>query len=242
MLLASVGSAIMKAPFEIYRIVVIDSKFLQRDNTSVLMSWIGDQIKISLLAIIVGMPLLSLILKLIWLFDPVHWVYVWIGSVACAVFVVELYPVVLAPMFFSVSKLPDGSLRSKILEMSKRIGFPAREIEYITASASGSNANAFIMGFGKQKRIVLYDGLFEQLDEDEVLAILAHEMGHYCNNHNLKVLLFQAFSMAVFLFGLSQIIYNVDFYKSFGFNEVNVSQLIDYIQFSASEFFSHASY
>jgi STE24 endopeptidase len=222
--LISFFSAVMKAPFEIYRITVIDSKFMRAGNTgSAITAWLIDQLKMFVLAVCVGIPLLSLILTLIAVSDTVHWIYMWIGSVACCVFLGELYPLILAPIFNSVHKL-EGPMKTRILQLAEKVGVNIQEVEYIDASVRGNNANAVLAGYGKQKRVVLYDGLLEQLDDDEVLAVLAHELGHYKWKHGTKNVLTQAVSMGVFLFALSRAIYNPDFYRSFGFAEINVSE------------------
>lgn len=129
----------MKTPFEVYRIFVIDSKF---QFGSRIIHYIFDQLKMFGIAFLVGVPLLALILKLILMGSPVHWVYVWAGSAALVVGLFELYPNFLAPMFNNFRVLDDEKLRQMIDELATKVGFPPTEIICMDGSTRSEHANA----------------------------------------------------------------------------------------------------
>ena len=123
--------------------------------------------------------------------------------------------------------MPEGPLRKSIEELTIKVGIPVKDIVYVDGSKRHENANAFMIGSGENKKIVLYDNLISKdglnLTNDEILAILAHEIHHYKMNHSIKILTSQVFSLGIFLFILSFTIYNEYFYNSFGFTEIDVS-------------------
>eukprot|EP00761_Pharyngomonas_kirbyi_P004717 gb/GECH01004722.1/.p1 GENE.gb/GECH01004722.1/~~gb/GECH01004722.1/.p1 ORF type:complete len:430 (+),score=69.91 gb/GECH01004722.1/:1-1290(+) len=214
--IVSIGSAVMKLPFELYRILVIDSEFFNQ-NSQVLLNWTIDQLKLFILAVLGGIPVLLVALKLIQFGQTVHWIYIWGAVSVLSIFVQEIYPSVLGPMFNNFTKFPeDKPLRKKIQMLADELDFPLSEILMMDSSKRCDQANAFFTGLST-KRIVLYDNLMDYFKEDEILAILAHEIGHYKMNHSTKELALQVMSVGIFLFALSQSIYNPEFYKSFGF-------------------------
>ncbi|EFC38546.1 predicted protein [Naegleria gruberi] len=198
-----------------------------QDIMTVFRNWIMDQIKMGIISVVIGTPLLFLILWLLTTGSPIHWVYMWVGSVALAVGIYELYPIILAPMFNTFYEMPEGPLRKSIEELTIKVGIPVKDIVYVDGSKRHENANAFMIGSGENKKIVLYDNLISKdglnLTNDEILAILAHEIHHYKMNHSIKILTSQVFSLGIFLFILSFTIYNEYFYNSFGFTEIDPS-------------------
>jgi STE24 endopeptidase len=137
--IVSLFSTIMKTPFEIYRIFAIDSNFQFNEK---MMAYVMDQLKIFSISLIVGVPLLGLILKLIQIGSPIHWVYVWAGSAALVVGLSELYPNFLAPMFNSFRVLEDEELRKMIDKLALKVGFPPTEIVCMDGSTRSEHANA----------------------------------------------------------------------------------------------------
>ncbi len=125
-------------------------------------------------------------------------------------------------MFNNFQKLPEGKLRNDIMDLSTKLNINVGDVYCVDGSKRSQNANAYVYGFGKEKRIVVYDSLLEQLNDDEILAILAHELGHYKKNHGSLSILLQIVTMGIYLFSLSQTIYSISFYKSFGFAEQNI--------------------
>lgn len=213
----------MKCPFEMYRIFVIDSEFMGENSDVELRNWLFDQLKMLIISLIVGIPLLGILIKLLSMGQPQYWIYVWLGCVLIGILICEIYPTVLAPLFHNFTPLPEGELRTKIEQLSKSIDFPASQIMCIDGSRTTLNSNAIHMGIGYNTRIVLYDNLIEQLSIDEILAIIAHEISHYKFRHGFKLLLIYLLSMGLYLYFLSLAIYNKEFYQSFGFKDVEVA-------------------
>lgn len=162
--------------------------------------FIKDEIKKFIVSQIIALPLLC---GMIWIVknggDYFFW-YLWILSVVVSLFMMILYPEVIAPLFDKYSPLPDGELKQKIEELAASLKFPLYKLFIVEGSKRSSHSNAYLYGFHKHKRIVLFDtlikGYCKKDDSDankdcgcetnEILAVLAHELGHWKHNHTLK--------------------------------------------------------
>jgi len=152
-------------------------------NTTTLGTWIVDRIKGLLLASALGLPLLTLILKLVDWMGTSWWVWAWAVLLGFQVLILFLAPVVIMPLFNKFTPLPEGALRDRLLKLGERTGFNARTIQVMDGSKRSRHANAFFTGFGKFRKIVLFDTLIAQLSEPELEAVLAHEIGHHQRRH-----------------------------------------------------------
>jgi len=223
--LTSAFSAVLKMPFELYRLSVIDSKFVESavETTRAIAGWVIDQAKVFLLTTFIGIPLLSLILKLLSMGSAFHWSYLWMGSIAVSVVISELYPNYLLPLFYKIEPFPESDIRTKIEGTIARLGFPVKDIVLIENFSSGGG-NVVVTGSATGQatnlRISIYQNVLETLNEDDLLAILVHELNHFICKDNMKDLAMQIISMAIFLLSLSRCIYDKEFYKSFGFENV----------------------
>eukprot|EP01133_Synstelium_polycarpum_P013384 gene13384-15743_t len=165
LLLVSLFSSIIRLPFELYRIFLVDRPQEEGWFKQVVI----DQIKMFLVSLLIGVPLLSMTLALFsWQFQ-----YQWF----LALFFSDMYPS-LAFLFNDFSVLEDGELRSEIITLSKDLGFPLKEIYTMDGSKRVSHSNAFLMGFWSSS-FVLYDNLVKQLSTQEILSIIGHEVGHH---------------------------------------------------------------
>ena len=157
-------------------------------NHSTLGLWIADKLKGGLVAVVLGFPILWLVLSLVgW---TGRWWWGW-GGAAVLVFqllMLVLYPKLILPLFNKLTPLPEGELKTELLALSERTGFRARTIEVMDGSKRSGHSNAFFTGFGRFRRIVLFDTLIAQLDRSELAAVLAHEIGHYKCGHVPKML------------------------------------------------------
>lgn len=168
-------------------------------NNSTLKLWMSDKLKESLLGLIIGSLLFAL---LIWLYRILSdWSDYWWLVAFLVFFVLQLslmviWPRFILPLFNKLSPLEEGELKSRLMTLAARTGFAANTIEVIDGSKRSSHSNAYFTGFGKFRRIVLYDTLVEQMKQDEIEAVLAHEIGHYKLGHIPKRLFFS------FIFGL----------------------------------------
>lgn len=173
-------------PFSMYATFVIEERF--GFNRTSYKTFFFDILKAGLLAVLLGAPLLALIL---WFFlhsGAYGWLYCWLGVATFSVALQFLAPVLIMPLFNKFSPLEDGSLRQKILDYAAHEHFRIQGIFTMDGSKRSSKLNAFFTGFGKFRKIVFYDTLLDKLNEPEIIAVLAHEMGHCKLNHLVKIL------------------------------------------------------
>lgn len=186
-------------------------------NTTTLKLWLMDRVKGLALAALLGYPLLALILKLVdWTGDR-WWLWAWGCLLVFQIVMSVLAPILILPLFNKLTPLPEGSLRERLLALGQRTGFSARNILVMDGSKRSRHSNAFFTSFGRWRKVVLFDTLVQQLQEKELEAVLAHEIGHYKKGHIPKMLVSSAImSLAGFLvlFGLTKFGW---FYNAFGF-------------------------
>jgi len=190
-------AAVLEIPFACYRIFVIEQRFGFNRSTPLL--FVSDQIKQAFLIIIIGGPLAMLML---WLMDATGerwWLYAWLVWTGFSLLMMWVWPTLIAPLFNTFRPLPDGEMKFRIEALLARCGFRSRGLFVMDGSRRSSHGNAYFTGLGQTKRIVFFDTLLEQLDADEVEAVLAHELGHFRRRHVQKRLLVMAgFSLAGF--------------------------------------------
>lgn len=161
-------------------------------NTTTLGTWITDRLKGLLLGALLGGPLLALILQLVRWMGPAWWIWAWAVFVAFQLILMIIAPMWILPLFNRLTPLPDGPLRNRLLRLGERTGFTAANILVMDGSKRSRHSNAFFTGFGRFRKIVLFDTLVSQLREEELEAVLAHEIGHYRRGHVPKLLLLAA--------------------------------------------------
>ncbi|MEH6537402.1 MAG: M48 family metallopeptidase [Psychroserpens sp.] len=175
------GSDLISTPFSYYKTFVIEEKFGFNKTTK--KTFLLDKIKGLLMMAIVGGGILALI---IWFYEQTQdlfWLYTW-GIVSLfTLFMNMFYSKLIVPLFNKQTPLEDGSLRDKISEYAKSVGFNLDKIFIIDGSKRSTKANAYFSGFGSEKRVTLYDTLVKELDDEEIVAVLAHEVGHYKKKH-----------------------------------------------------------
>jgi STE24 endopeptidase len=157
-------------------------------NKSTLRLWLTDKLKSGLLGLAVGFPLAWALLAVVRWAGPRWWIWGFVLVFTFQLLMMVLYPKLILPIFNKLSPLPEGDLRRRLLELADRTGFQARTIEVMDGSKRSGHSNAFFTGFGRFRRIVLFDTLVAQLAQDELEAVLAHEIGHYKRGHIPKVL------------------------------------------------------
>lgn len=182
-MIIGVAAALFQLPFSWYNTFVIEQKF--GFNTTTKRTFWIDTLKSMLLSLLIGMPLMGLV---IWLFQWVgdwFWFYAWLLISGFTIFMSMFYTSWILPLFNKQSPLEAGSLRDAIEAFSRRAGFNLDNIFVMDGSKRSTKANAFFSGLGSRKRIVLYDTLINDLTHDEIVAVLAHEVGHYKLKHTL---------------------------------------------------------
>jgi len=176
-----IGSDILSLPFSYYKTFTIEEKFGFNKTTKATF-WL-DKVKGWLMTIVLGGGILALIIWFYKITGADFWIYAW-GLVAVfSVFMNMFYAKLIVPLFNKQTPLEEGSLKSAIENYAQKVGFTINNIFVIDGSKRSTKANAYFSGFGSQKRITLYDTLVNDLEEDEIVAVLAHEVGHYKKKH-----------------------------------------------------------
>ncbi|HRX15147.1 MAG TPA: M48 family metallopeptidase [Spirochaetota bacterium] len=176
-------SDILSLPFQIYSVFSIEERFGFNKMTPAL--FVADKIKGYLLSALIGGGLLSLIIFIYLYTGSMFWVYAWGLVTTFTVFITMFYSTLIVPLFNKQRPLPEGELRTAIEEYSKNAGFKLDNIYEIDGSKRSTKANAYFSGFGFKKRIVLFDTLIKEMTTGEIVAVLAHEIGHYKKKHVL---------------------------------------------------------
>lgn len=177
------ASDILNTPFSYYKTFVIEEKFGFNKTTKKL--FFIDKIKGWGMLAIIGGGILALISWFYQLTTTNFWLYAWALVTVFSVFMNMFYSKLIVPLFNKQTLLEDGELKTAIENFAKKIGFKLDNIYVIDGSKRSTKANAYFSGFGSQKRITLYDTLINDLDTDEIVAVLAHEVGHYKKKHIL---------------------------------------------------------
>ena len=175
------GSDIIMTPFSWYSTFVIEEKYGFNKTTK--KTFFLDKLKGLAMTAIIGGGILALIVWFYQFAGDNFWWYAWILIAIFSVFMNMFYAKLIVPLFNKQSPLEDGSLRAKIEEYAASVGFQLDNIFVIDGSKRSTKANAYFSGFGSEKRITLYDTLINDLEEEEIVAVLAHEVGHYKKNH-----------------------------------------------------------
>ena len=200
------ASDLLSTPFSYYHTFIIEEKF--GFNKTTLKTFLVDKIKGWLISAILGGLLLSTI---IWFYEAVgsnFWLYAW-GIIAVFVFFINMfYARLIVPLFNKQTPLCDGSLKTKIQDYAQKVGFKLDKIVVIDGSKRSTKANAYFSGFGSEKRVTLFDTLIKDLEEEEIVAVLAHEVGHYKRKHILFNLIISILIMGFTFWLLSLFIGN----------------------------------
>ena len=196
--------AVLSLPFSVYHTFVIEGRFGFNKTTPV--TYMLDLLKALLLALLLGTPLLAAILAFFEYAGPHAWWYCWIGVTLYMLTVQFIAPTWIMPLFNKFTPLEEGELKSAILAYARAIDFPLENIYQMDGSRRSTKSNAFFTGFGKHKRIVLFDTLIKQHTVKELVAVLAHEMGHYKKKHIRQALILGILQTGLMLFLLAQFI------------------------------------
>ena len=175
------ASDLLTLPFSWYSTYVIEEKYGFNKTTK--LTFFTDKLKSWALLAVVGGGILALIVWFYQIIEQDFWWYAWIMMIIFTLFVNMFYAKLIVPLFNKQTPLPEGSLRIKIENYAQKVGFKLDNIFVIDGSKRSTKANAYFSGFGKEKRITLYDTLIKDLEEEEIVGVLAHEVGHYKKKH-----------------------------------------------------------
>lgn len=210
-------TTLITLPFGLYFTFVIEKKF--GFNKMIFKLWLTDQAKSLAIGAIIGLPILY---AMFWFMNTTgHLWWVWVVAFLTAVqlLMVYIYPTLIAPLFNTFEVLDDGELKDGINQLVKQIGFTASGIFKMDGSKRSGHSNAYFTGFGKSKRIVLFDTLIEKITTEEILAVLGHEMGHFKLKHIFKMLAISIISSLVGFYVLSVLLDWEPFFRAFGFEQ-----------------------
>ena len=192
-------------------------------NTTTQKLWWLDRLKGLALGLLLGLPLLVLVLKLVEWTGQWWWLWAWGALLAFQLLMAVLAPILILPLFNKFTPLSEGSLRDRLLKLADRTDFRARSIQVMDGSKRSRHSNAFFTGFGRFRKIVLFDTLIQQLLESELEAVLAHEIGHFKKKHIPKMLIVSALGSLGALYFLSLLAQQTWFYRAFGFEPGNIA-------------------
>ena len=186
-------------------------------NTTTMKTWVLDRVKGFLLAVLLGYPLLALVLKLIEWTGASWWLWAAAVVIAFQLLLLLIAPAIIMPLFNKFTPLSEGALRQRLFALAQRTGFPTRSIDVMDGSKRSRHSNAFFTGFGRFRKIVLFDTLIAQLSEPELESVLAHEIGHYKKRHVVKLLGFSIAGVFVAFAAIASLARQEWFYRAFGF-------------------------
>ncbi len=216
----AIAKTLLNLPFSWYSTFVIEEKFGFNKTTP--KTFFTDLVKGLLLTVILGGGLLSVIL---WFFESTGstaWIWCWAITTLFILVLQYVAPTWIMPLFNKFKPLEEGELRKAVMDYAKQVSFPLEGLFVIDGSRRSTKANAFFTGFGKHKRVALYDTLIEKHTTEELLAIVAHEIGHYKCGHILKGMILGVLQSGVVFFLLSVFIAHLGLFEAFGLSETSV--------------------
>jgi len=207
---------ILTLPLQLYRVFIIEENF--GFNKMSLWTFILDKFKSYIITIIFGLILLVPLLIFIMLYPSDFWIYFWIVVSFFVVFINMFYTSLIVPLFNKLRVLENGDLRDKLNSFAKKVDFSLSNIFVIDGSKRSSKANAYFSGFGKNKKIVLYDTLIKNHSVDELVAVLAHEIGHYKLKHIISNMIISIITTGIMLYIMSKFLFNSEISYALGGN------------------------
>ncbi|WP_114748957.1 M48 family metallopeptidase [Pleomorphovibrio marinus] len=201
-----IGSDILGIPFDYYHTFVIEEKFgFNKSSTS---TFFMDKLKGYMLSILIGGVLLFVFLWLVHYMGAGFWWQFWIVSALFMILANNFFASLILPLFNKLAPMEEGELKDKIFSYAQSVDFSLDNVFVIDGSKRSSKANAFFSGFGKQKKVVLYDTLISQHSHEELVAVLAHEVGHYKKKHIIWGMLLSVLQTGLILYVLSLMIFS----------------------------------
>ena len=213
-------AATVGLPFDYYHSFVVEDRY--GFNTKTLKIWFSDLLKSMLVTIVVGTFLLSAILLMLRYAGKTWWIWAWAVLLGFQLLMTILYPTVIAPLFNKFTLLEDSELKDGIERLAEGEDLNVEGIFQMDATKRTRHTNAYFSGLGKAKRIVLFDSLIQSHSKDEILAILAHEIGHLKKNHIKKHLAVISFVSLLLFYMASKLLTWNAMYESFGFSNMPI--------------------
>jgi len=213
------ASDLLQTPFSVYDTFVIEGKYGFNKTTP--KTFVLDKFKGWLIGAIIGGGLLALIIFIYQKTQNMFWIYAWILITVFTIFMSMFYSSIIVPLFNKQTPLEEGELRNSIEAFAIKVGFKLNNIFVINGSKRSTKANAYFTGLGAKKRIVLYDTLIEEMTTEELVAVLAHEIGHYKKKHVIQGLAISIIQTGIVLYIFSLLIGNPNLSKTLGVEQPN---------------------
>ena len=210
----SVVSTVLDIPFDYYATFRIEGKY-GFNKTTRWVYWL-DTVKELFLSLVLGGVLLALVVWFYTWAGTYFWLYAWGAVTLFSMFMAMFYSQLIVPLFNKQTPLQAGSLRDKIQAFAEKVGFKLDNIYVIDGSKRSTKANAYFTGLGPKKRVVLYDTLIDELTEEEIVAVLAHEVGHYKKRHTLRSMVVSVIQMGVLFWLFSLCVNNAALSEALG--------------------------
>lgn len=214
------AKSIISLPFSLYSTFVIEEEF--GFNKSTLKIFFTDLLKGLFLAVIIGLPLIAGILSFFMYSGELAWLYAWGAVTAFTLIMQYIAPTWIMPLFNKFTPLEEGELKTAIEEYTSKVDFSLKGLFVIDGSKRSSKSNAFFTGFGKNKRVALYDTLIENHTHDELVSVLAHEIGHYKKKHIIKGMITSIIQTGVLFFLLSIFLNSKELFDAFYMDQMSV--------------------
>jgi len=215
-----IAKSILSLPFSIYSTFVIEERFGFNKTTP--LTFVTDILKGLLLGVLLGAPLLAGVMAFFQYAGGMAWFYCWLATAVFTLFIQFIAPTWIMPLFNKFTPLEEGELRESILSYAKSVKFSLQNLFVIDGSKRSTKSNAFFTGFGKNKRIALFDTLIEKHTVAELVAVLAHEIGHYKKKHIIQGMLISILQMGVMFFLLSIFISHEGLFKAFYMENISI--------------------
>ncbi|KAJ2613023.1 zinc metalloprotease, partial [Coemansia sp. RSA 1365] len=220
-------STVLSLPFELYATFVVERKHGFNKQTWGL--FFSDSAKSLLLSMVFGVPILAAFLWVIGKTGSQFYLYAWVLLAVVQFLGILIYPTFIQPLFNKFEPLPAGELREAIESLASRLEFPLKKLYVVDGSKRSGHSNAYVIGFFKSKRIVIYDTLIEQCSTEEIVAVLGHELGHWKKNHVMRMLAMAQLQTFLVFFAFSCFIGEQTMYSSFGMHTTPI--IIGFILF-----------
>ena len=211
---------IVSLPFSIYHTFVIEERF--GFNKTTLNLFIIDKIKGYAIFIVLGSIVITPILYFFHVYGDIGWLIAWSILTAFMIAVQPLFVHVIAPMFYKFTPLEEGELRSAIEKYTAKVNFPLARIDIMDGSKRSAHSNAYFTGFGKSRRIAIFDTLIEKHSTKEIVSVVAHEVGHYKLKHILQGTILGVIEIGVMLFAFNLIMNDISLFQVFGVSQLSV--------------------
>jgi STE24 endopeptidase len=218
--LLALGQGILSIPFSAYSTFQIEAEY--GFNRTTVGTFLGDLVKGAMVGAIIGGLLFAFIVQMLGHYGEHAWLAIWIGYTAFQFFLVWIAPVALLPLFLKLTPMKEGPLLSAIESYSQKQSFKLDGVWVCDASKRSAKSNAFFTGFGRFRRLVLFDTLIEKHPPEEIVAVVAHEAGHFKLGHIWKTSVLSAFSSLIFFFVVQKLTEMGSLYTAFEMNSANI--------------------